>query len=406
MQDLVKVSVTVPVDGELVGQEVYMDSATGLDVDPLSGVFRTRSETEELIAEVYRIGRDALPKELERYNAWVTRGSRRGDNVLSSHVQHSLPPTFRKVKSVTGVLAKGSETENCRERGNEAIKSGDFRRAVKWYSEGLIHEPSSSALMSNRAAAKILLGRSEDALSDAEMAISFDSENVKAYYRKSTALCMLGERSKASTCVGVSEKKFGSDLAWESLNKRIEDTPVAVLVGDRWVCSEDVEEGKELCALETIELPSENFLEVLKIWRRDGIPEEILAKETSYYSARGTVPMFEPFNGIMEMQKINDLLIDEDLLVSVSDSTLSSYADILRWSYLLSGMKGSPAIKNKTFWAEPVFDNKYIVLGASLFFSLSVRNDKKNVTLRFDQRSKLLHVTACRHIAQYETLYS
>ncbi|KAH9598893.1 hypothetical protein LSM04_003321 [Trypanosoma melophagium] len=392
MQDFVKVL-------------VYMDSATGSAADPLSGVFRTRSKTVQLIADVYRIGRDALPKELERYNAWVAQKGERGD-LLSSQLQRSLPPTFTKVKSVAGVLTKALKMGNCGEHGNEALRRGDFRKAVRWYSEGLIHEPSSSVLLSNKAAAMILLGRFENVLSDAEMAISFDSENVKAYYRKSTALCIIEERSKDATCVRVSEKKFGPDFAWESLKKHIENTPVAVLVGDRWVCSEDVEDGEELCALEAIKLPIENYLEVLRIWRKNGIPEDILAKETSYYSARGTTPMFDPFNGIIEAQKLHDMLYDEDLEVAVSHSIVSRYADILRWSRLLSGVKGTPVIRSEGSWAEPVLDNKYIVLGASVFFSLLVRNGRKNVTLLFDQGLKLLHVTACRHIAQYETLYS
>lgn len=78
-----KETVSVVVGGERISQEVYVDTQTGLDVDPHSGVFRTRKETTDHLAEVYNVGKDTMRGELERYNEWMMgRGGKRGDPMM------------------------------------------------------------------------------------------------------------------------------------------------------------------------------------------------------------------------------------------------------------------------------------------------------------------------------------
>ncbi|KAF8276102.1 mitochondrial import receptor subunit [Trypanosoma cruzi cruzi] len=388
--------VTVPVDGELVSQEVYVDASTELDIDPQTGVFRTRAETEELIKEVYRIARDALPKELERYNNWMRSGSR--SDVSHTPLQHT---SLHVVRSGTAASfpQKTEKAEEYRARGNDAMKQGNLRKAVRCYSEALKYEPSSSTLWSNRAAAMIQLDRGDDALSDAKRAISLDPMNVKAYYRKASALYLLGARTAAACCVKESVKRFGTNAAWESLGERIGSMARAVLVDHRWICNEDVEEGEELFTLKPIKLPCADPSEVLHLWAKAGVPSVILAEEAAYYAARGSEPLVEPYHGVREAQKVYDMCTDADSEFSL----MSRSADILRWSCLLLGFADTRISMGRGPWLETIFGDGFIFLGASLFSSLT---HEANVSLCFDQASHDLRVVARRKIGRYETLSS
>ncbi|RNF06988.1 mitochondrial import receptor subunit [Trypanosoma rangeli] len=388
--------VIVSVDGERISQEVYVDASTGLDVDPQTGVFRTRAETEKLIREVYLIARDALPTELERYNKWMRGGSRAG--LSQPFLQHALPTVAGTVTS-DGIPTKPEKTAEYRARGNDAMRRGDLRKALRWYSEALQCEPASSTLWSNKAAAMVQLGRGDAALSDAEKAISLDPTNIKAYYRKASALYLLGARAAAARCVKDSVKQFGTDVAWESLERRIVSMARAVLVDDRWICSEAVEGGEELCTLQGIKLPSVDPSEVLQLWAEDGVPAAVLTAEAAYYAARGSRPLLEPYDGIIAAQRVYDTCTDADSECVVA----SRLADLLRWRCLLLGSADPQTPMDTRPWLEHIFGDGFIFLGASFFFSPL---PEANVLLCFDAASHVLRVVARRHIGQYETLSS
>lgn len=397
LHDVEKLVVTVSVDGELVTQEVYVDTSTGLDIDPHTGIFRTREQTEALVKEVYRIGRDALPRELDRYNKWM-----QGDSCTHNLqlISHCLPSMATRAGSSTAVSNKLEEAEEWKARGNDAMRLCDARRAACCYSEALRHKPSSSTLWANRAAAMIHLGRGDDALSDAERAISLDPANVKAYYRKTFALCLLGARAAANHCLKDSVKRFGANTAWDSLGRRIGAMPRAVLVDHRWICSEDVAEGEELCALEGLKLPSTDAYEVLRLWAKNGVPPEVLAKEAAYYALRGCEPVFEVYNGVMAVRKVYDMWLDVDPAAAAGAQSV----DVLRWCCLLLDPADAGIAANTGPWSEKIFEDGYVILGASLFWCSPVC--EANVTLCFDPASHFLRVIAQRHIKQYETLSS
>ncbi|KEG13806.1 putative serine/threonine protein phosphatase type 5 [Trypanosoma grayi] len=396
LSDVEKTMVTVPVDGDIVSQEVYVDVSTGLDVDPHSGVFRPRAETEELIREVYRVGRDALPKELERFNKWMKTTSQSGVGGL---LLQPASPVLTKVGQ-SGDAAKSVEDKvDWRTRGNESMRCGDARKAAHCYREALRREPSKSALWSNRAAAMIQLGRGDAALADAEQAITLDPTNVKAYYRKASALCLLGAREAAGHVVRDCVERFGVNEGWMLLGKRIQSAEGVMLACDRWICTESFAEGEELCALEAVRLPSANVLEVLRLWARSGVPREVLAKEAAYYEARGSVPSFLPYDGVVALQKLCIKLAALDQVIPTSDSVS---ADILRWCCLLLDAGAAEAAGGP--WMEFVFGDGCVFLGAALFRCGTAQEG--NVILRFDEAAQLLRVAARRRIERYDTLCS
>ena len=83
--------------------------------------------------------------------------------------------------------------------GNEYFLKGDFAKAEEAYSALLLNfDRDRAILFTNRSAARLGLGRQDEALSDAEQAIKLDKKWIKAYYRKASALealnrCRLSE---------------------------------------------------------------------------------------------------------------------------------------------------------------------------------------------------------------------
>lgn len=78
--------------------------------------------------------------------------------------------------------------------GNEHYKKDKFDKAELAYSELLLRFPDRerAILLTNRAAARLNLGRLQEALDDADAAITEDATWIKAYYRKASALERLG----------------------------------------------------------------------------------------------------------------------------------------------------------------------------------------------------------------------
>ncbi|WOK96017.1 hypothetical protein Cni_G04724 [Canna indica] len=106
-----------------------------------------------------------------------------------------------------------SEQEAChklRQRGNKAYLNGDISKAEELYTRGLnsiskkeVPDSSNRALMlcySNRAAARMSLGRMREALSDCMMAVAIDPSFVKAQVRAGNCYLALGEVQDALNC--------------------------------------------------------------------------------------------------------------------------------------------------------------------------------------------------------------
>ncbi|KAG6497173.1 uncharacterized protein LOC121988743 isoform X1 [Zingiber officinale] len=109
------------------------------------------------------------------------------------------------------VAASVEEQEACdlwRQRGNRAYSNGDMSKAEEFYTRGLnsihtnkVRRSGNRALMlcySNRAAARMSLGRMKAALSDCMMAVAIDSSFIKAQLRAANCLLSLGEVEDAA----------------------------------------------------------------------------------------------------------------------------------------------------------------------------------------------------------------
>ncbi|KAJ0797926.1 putative DnaJ domain, tetratricopeptide-like helical domain superfamily [Helianthus annuus] len=126
-------------------------------------------------------------------------------------VKHATPKVSRAHESTSGKQTKDSDQEICdkwRKRGNQAYKKGDLSEAEVCYSKGIssIQHTETPAFCieplllcySNRAAARMALGRLREGLKDCRTAAALDPTFVKANLRSANCHLLLGELEDAS----------------------------------------------------------------------------------------------------------------------------------------------------------------------------------------------------------------
>ncbi|KAM3963650.1 stress-induced phosphoprotein 1 [Aphomia sociella] len=84
-----------------------------------------------------------------------------------------------------------------KEKGNASLSSGNFKEAVKCYTEAIALDPANHVLYSNRSAAHAKAGNYAAALEDANKTVSLNSTWSKGYSRKGSALAYLGRLDEA-----------------------------------------------------------------------------------------------------------------------------------------------------------------------------------------------------------------
>jgi tetratricopeptide (TPR) repeat protein len=77
-------------------------------------------------------------------------------------------------------------------QGNEHFVKNEFEQAIAMYDQALALDDKNGVLLANRSAAKLKLGKPDDALSDAVKALNIDPTWKKARHRKAQAEMELG----------------------------------------------------------------------------------------------------------------------------------------------------------------------------------------------------------------------
>jgi tetratricopeptide (TPR) repeat protein len=83
-----------------------------------------------------------------------------------------------------------------KDKGNEFFKSGDYKEALKHYTNSINCKPT-LASFTNRALTNIKLKKFQSAIDDCHSALAIDPDNVKSFLRKSQALEGLGRHREA-----------------------------------------------------------------------------------------------------------------------------------------------------------------------------------------------------------------
>lgn len=83
--------------------------------------------------------------------------------------------------------AKAEKAVEFKNRGNDCVKAGQFKKAVEYYTEALRLNRKEPAHLTNRALCYIKLKRFHECVDDCTEALRLDRKNVKAYYRRMLA---------------------------------------------------------------------------------------------------------------------------------------------------------------------------------------------------------------------------
>ncbi|XP_074321258.1 uncharacterized protein LOC141657812 [Silene latifolia] len=121
----------------------------------------------------------------------------------------SLEETKRGINSPTAAARAAQEAcEKWRLRGNQSYANGDLKKAEEYYTQGLScipeHETSRDCLRSlvlcysNRAAARMSIGRMSEALQDCLVAMEIDPNFFRVQLRAANSYLALGEIGNAS----------------------------------------------------------------------------------------------------------------------------------------------------------------------------------------------------------------
>ena len=85
--------------------------------------------------------------------------------------------------------------------GNERYKAEDYKGAIALYTKAIKLDSTNPAYYGNRAAAYLMIMGYKEANADCDTILSLDSSNVKAHFRKVTALKGLGKYDEAMEVV-------------------------------------------------------------------------------------------------------------------------------------------------------------------------------------------------------------
>ena len=88
-----------------------------------------------------------------------------------------------------------SNAVELKNKGNQLFGAGKFSESEEAYTAAIALDPDEEALFSNRAAARLKLGRPQDALADAEECLRIAPAFMKGYHRKALAQTAMGDET-------------------------------------------------------------------------------------------------------------------------------------------------------------------------------------------------------------------
>jgi tetratricopeptide (TPR) repeat protein len=138
-----------------------------------------------------------------------------GNFSLAMNVKYKITrSTVRQpIGSNQNAFGISGAAEELRHEGNEMYKKGDFCQAYHLYSLAVDADPTSPVLLTNRAAASMMLMNYEAAAKDCLLVISIDATNFKAFARLAKASALLGQYRTAIKHYSVAKQLCPPDPA-------------------------------------------------------------------------------------------------------------------------------------------------------------------------------------------------
>ncbi|KAK4232164.1 hypothetical protein QBC38DRAFT_506240 [Podospora fimiseda] len=111
------------------------------------------------------------------------------------------PPPHRSQPS-SPVQTEAEQAESFKNEGNKLFKTGDYLRAVEYYTKAVNLQPTSATYLGNRAAAYMAAGKWNDALDDCKRAVDLDPRNSKMLLRLARIYTSIGLPEEAIATFG------------------------------------------------------------------------------------------------------------------------------------------------------------------------------------------------------------
>ena len=111
-----------------------------------------------------------------------------------------------------------------KDKGNGLVKEKKYKEALDCYTKAIEIDPKDPILYSNRSAMHLNLSEFDQALADAEKAISIKSDYAKAYLRKGKALEGLNKVEEALNAYKLGLEKDQSNAQLLEASKQLEET--------------------------------------------------------------------------------------------------------------------------------------------------------------------------------------
>ena len=111
-----------------------------------------------------------------------------------------------------------------KDKGNALVKEKKYKEALDCYTKAIEIDPKDPILYSNRSAMHLNLSEFDQALADAEKAISIKSDYAKAYLRKGKALEGLNKVEEALNAYKLGLEKDQSNAQLLEASKQLEET--------------------------------------------------------------------------------------------------------------------------------------------------------------------------------------
>lgn len=147
----------------------------------------------------------------------------------NSLMEHKDPQVELKRKDAARTLEKRAaeayldpeKAEECRQKGNEFFKAGQWVDAIKQYTEGLRRDPNNHLIYSNRGATYIKVMDMGSALRDCEKCIELKPEFPRAYARKATVEILCKQVHKAKETVETGLKMAPNDAELKDVQRKV-----------------------------------------------------------------------------------------------------------------------------------------------------------------------------------------
>ena len=111
-----------------------------------------------------------------------------------------------------------------KDKGNALVKEKKYKEALDCYSKAIEIDPNDPILYSNRSAMHLNLSEFDQALADAEKALSIKSDYAKAYLRKGKALEGLNKVEEALNAYKSGLEKEPTNAQLLQASKELEET--------------------------------------------------------------------------------------------------------------------------------------------------------------------------------------